>query len=134
MAHINNSNARKIYSDLDFRLRKLTNGDVVKVYDEDAINQSLLSLFNTIKGERFFNPTYGSNIPFLMFEPFDTVTANAIVSDIQDSIKTWEDIRIKILELNIDMDFDNSTYNLHMLYSIKSTQDYGNFKLALKKK
>lgn len=133
MAVLGKGELRKIYSDLDFRFRKLTSGDFVKVYDENAINQSLISLFSTIRGERFFKPSYGSNIPFLLFEPFDSITANAIIEDVRDSIKTWEDVRIKIIELSIDMDADNSIYNLHMEYSLKSTLEFGNFELALQK-
>lgn len=123
---------RKIYSDLDFRMRKLTSGDLAKVYDENAINQSLTSLFFTVRGERFFNPAYGSSIPFLMFEPFDTLTADMLVEDIQDSVVAWEP-RITIKDLDIDMDFDLQVYKIVLVYEIKSTTQLGTFETIVKK-
>lgn len=132
MATVGTGGLKKIFSDLDFKLRKLTNGDVNKVYDENAINQALLSLFNTLRGERMFNRSYGSGIPFLLFEPFDQLTANTIIEDIQDSVAIWEP-RIAIQDLDMDMDFDKSTYTITMVYEIKSTTEVGSFETILKK-
>ena len=98
---------KKRYSDLDFKFKKLASGDVNKVYDENAINQSLTSLFNTLPGERFFNLNYGSNIPALLFEPFDALTANTLLTELRDAIKIWEDVRIEIVDLEVEMDLVN---------------------------
>jgi phage baseplate assembly protein W len=127
------ANGDSIYSDLDMKWRKLTSGDVYKVFDETAINQALLSLFSTFKGERYFNPTYGSRIPFLLFEPFDSLTAQLIVEDIQESVRVWEP-RVEITDLDIDMDFDKQVYNVTMVYRIKSTTETGLFETILKTK
>lgn len=124
----------KRYSDLDFKLRKLSSGDVNKVYDENAINQSLVSLFNTIRGERFFNLEYGSGLPFLLFEPFDSLTANSIVEEIKNIVKTWEDARIEIADLEIQLDYGNQLYIVDMSYRIKSTTETGSIELVLQKK
>lgn len=121
------------YSDLDFKLRKLTSGDISKVIDEAAINQSLLSLFNTYRGERFFNPTYGSRLPFLLFEPFDALTAQNIVDDIQQSTLVWEP-RIEITDLDIDLDYDKQIYTVTLVYKILSTTDIGVFETILENK
>ena len=121
------------YSDLDFKLRKLTSGDISKVFDENAINQSLLSLFNTYKGERFFNPTYGSHLPFLLFEPFDALTARTITEDIQQSSSVWEP-RIEITDLDLDLDYDKQIYTITMVYKILSTTEIGVFETILEKK
>lgn len=121
------------YSDLDMKLRKLTSGDISKVIDEVAINQSLLSLFNTYRGERFFNVEYGSRLPFLLFEPFDALNAQNIVEDIQQSTLVWEP-RIKITDLDIDLDFDNQIYTVTLVYKILSTTDIGVFETILENK
>ena len=126
------ANGDSIYSDLDFRWRKLTSGDVSKVFDENAINQSLQSLFNTYRGERFFNPTYGSRLPFLLFEPFDSLTAKSIVEDIQDSTRIWEP-RIEITDLDIDLDYNYQVYNVTLVYKILSTTEIGVFETILEK-
>ena len=121
------------YSDLDMKLRKLTSGDISKVTDEAAINQSLLSLFNTNRGERMFNPTYGSRLPFLLFEPFDALNAQNIVDDIQQSTLVWEP-RIEITDLDIDLDFDKQIYTVTLVYKILSTTDIGVFETILENK
>ncbi len=126
------ANDTKIYSDLDFKLRKLTSGDISKVFDEAAINQSLLSLFSTYRGERFFNPTYGSRLPFLLFEPFDTLTAQNIVDDIQNSVGVYEP-RVEITDLDIDLDYDDSLYTVTLVYKILSTTEVGIFETVLEK-
>lgn len=133
MAVIGQGENKKIFSDLDFKLRKLTSGDINKVYDEKAVNQALFSLFNTFPGERSFNRAYGSRLPYLLFEPFDYSTANDILEEIQDAIKKYEP-RVEMLNLDIDMDFDYSTYNIDMEYKILSTVNIGNFNILLNKK
>ena len=132
MATVGTGELKKIFSDLDFKWRKLTNGDVNKVYDENAINQALLSLFSTIRGERMFNRSYGSGIPLLLFEPFDQLTANSIIEDIQDSVAVWEP-RIAIQDLDMDMDFDRQIYTITLVYEIKSTTEVGSFETILQK-
>ena len=123
----------KRYSDLDMKLRKLASGDVNKVYDEFAINQSLMALFSTTRGERVFNPAYGSNLPFLLFEPFDALTADSVIKEIEDSVRIWEGKRIEIEEIEIEMDHIFLLYRVDMSYKIKNTTETGRFEIALKK-
>jgi len=126
--------ATEIYSDLDFKLRKVSStGDFSKVINESAINQSLTSLFNTRRGERFFNLAYGSGIADLLFEPIDRVTAEAIAREIQDSIQIWEGSRIKIIELDIEMDMDRQLYSVYLEYRILNTPKNGSIELILKR-
>lgn len=121
------------YTDLDFKLRKLSSGDVYDVKDDKAINQSLTSLFLTRKGERLFNLEYGSRIQYMLFEPFDNNTARAIVDDIKHSVLTWERDRINLDNVSINMDYDTMTYNISIDYTIKSTTDTGTLNLNLGK-
>jgi len=122
------------YSDLDFKLRKVSStGDFSKVINESAINQSLISLFNTRRGERFFNLSYGSGIADLLFEPMDRTTAESLATEIQDSIQIWEGTRIDVTELEIEMDLDNQLYNIFLAYKILNTQKTGSIELILKR-
>jgi len=61
--------ASRSYKDLSFTfktnpLRK----DLNILKDENAIKRSLLNLFSYRKGEKFFNASFGSGIPDLLFE------------------------------------------------------------------
>ena len=124
----------EIYSDIDFKLRKIAgNNDVIKAPNETSINQSLYSLLSTSKGERVFNLNYGTNIKQYLFEPMDTFTARNILDEIKIAIATWEGKRVKIKELDLDINYDNSTYNILIEYDILNSQKSGTFELILQK-
>jgi phage baseplate assembly protein W len=53
-----------------------------KLYDFDIIKQDLLNQFNTRQGERVMNPTFGTVIWSLMFDPFTDDVKQAIISDV----------------------------------------------------
>ncbi len=59
------------------------------IYDEASIESMLTNIWFTLRGERPFEPTFGSNIPALLWEPCDRITAWHIESDIFDSTSTW---------------------------------------------
>jgi len=123
-----------IYSDLDFRLKKISNtGDVAKVYDENSINQSLYSLFNTLTGERFYRREYGTRINSLLFEPMDRLTANELLTEIGFVIEKEEGERIKLTELNIDINYEQLQYKIVIAYNILNIRKTGEFVLILKK-
>ena len=71
----------------------------------------------TNKGERAFNPWYGSNIRRFLFEPLDFGTAQQIQSNIEYSISNWE-TRIDILELNVIPNFDDNGFDVELTYVI----------------
>lgn len=123
----------KIYIDVKYGFEKNSSGDTSPVYNESAINQSLMTLFLTGKGERFFNPTYGTNIRNLLFEPFDTSTANQIATEIEDAVNFYENSRIELTNVNIIVDFDNSAYRVLVEYRIKSTTETGSLNLIVPK-
>ena len=54
----------------------------IRLYDFDIIKQDLLNQFNTRLGERVMNPTFGTIIWSLIFEPFTDDVKQAIADDI----------------------------------------------------
>ena len=69
-----------IYSDLNYI--KPSIGD--RIYDVDAVFQSVFSIIGTKKGERVFRPTFGLSLGNYLFEPCDTYTARSILYDISN--------------------------------------------------
>lgn len=55
---------------------------VTKLYDFDLIKQDILNQFNTRKGERVMNPTFGTIIWDLIFDPFTEDVKQAISDDV----------------------------------------------------
>jgi len=53
-----------------------------KLYDLDLIKQDILNQFNTRKGERLMNPTFGSIIWDVLMEPLTPQVSDALNRDI----------------------------------------------------
>jgi phage baseplate assembly protein W len=82
---------KKLYSDLDLSFRRLpVSNDVSVSYDEQAVIRSVRSLLLTNFYERLFQPTIGSNIDTLLFEPITVLTAGLIEDEIKNVIKNHE--------------------------------------------
>ena len=74
---------QKIYSDIDFTFtKKPVTSDVALSYDQQAVIRSIRNLLLTQRFEKKFNPTIGSNIDTLLFEPISTITASALENEI----------------------------------------------------
>ena len=57
-----------------------------KLYDFDIIKQDIINQFNTRKGERVMNPTFGTIIWDVIFDPFTQDVKQAISDDISSLI------------------------------------------------
>jgi len=64
--------------------------------DNEAIKSDLMHLILTQKGERLYNPEFGTNLLKFIFEPNDGTTFGDIRREITDTVKKY------IPELQID--------------------------------
>ena len=55
------------YSNFDLELVKK---DLLSYKNEDSVKRSIRNILLTDRGERFFNPTFGSDIRKILFENF----------------------------------------------------------------
>ena len=82
------STKNQIYSDF---LNDLTPHpvvkDIVRFTNEAAVNRSLRNLLQTDKGERLYQPTLGTDIRKLLFEPMIASTAELISKFVSDTIR-----------------------------------------------
>lgn len=109
------------YKDLSFTFK--TNPlkkDLVILKDENAIKRSLLNLFSYRKGEKFFDSTFGSGIPDLLFEPFDYATASSIKENIEYIIRTHEP-RVILLNVLINLNDEENTYDIQIDYFLPNS-------------
>ena len=61
---------QRLYSDIDLRFTpNPVTGDVSFSYDDQAVIRSVRNLLSTKPYERLWNPTLGSEIDNLLFEP-----------------------------------------------------------------
>ena len=59
------------YSDIDLLFANKLSGDIFKKVDAAAVKQSVKNIVRTRKGEKPFNPEFGSNIGDFLFELAD---------------------------------------------------------------
>lgn len=71
-----------------------------KVFDIECIRQDLINHFNTRRGERVMNPTFGTVIWDTIFEPLTDDTRATITEDIRALLSN--DPRVIVQQVNID--------------------------------
>lgn len=71
----------------------------VKLFDYDLVKQDLLNQFNTRRGERLMNPTFGTIIWDLLYEPLTPAVKQQIAEDIDRIIAS--DVRIVPLSVKV---------------------------------
>lgn len=119
------------YKDLSFTFKiNPLKKDLAVLKDENAIKRSLLNLFSYRKGEKFFNPSFGSGIPDLLFEPFDLVTGGSIKTEVENLINLYEP-RVSLIEVAIDLDESNNAYEVQIVYLIPDSGQVNNVTLSL---
>jgi len=69
--------------------------------DDRAIKSDLMHLIMTNKGERFYNPEFGTNLRRYIFEPNDNFTYSQIRDEITETVKKYIP-NLKIDEVKID--------------------------------
>ena len=72
----------------------------VRLYDYEVVKQDLLNQFNTRQGERVMNPTFGTIIWDLLFEPFTEAVKQMVVDDVNRICNS--DPRAVPIQMNID--------------------------------
>ncbi len=109
---------KKLYSDLDLTFRKLpVSNDVALSYDEQAVIRSVRNLLLTNFYERLFQPTLGSNIDTLLFEPITVLTAGLIKAEIRNVINNFEP-RVVIQDIFVAPSPDKNDFKVTLTFLI----------------
>ena len=111
------------FKDLSITFKKHpVTDDLVTVKDKSAIAQSITNLLMTRRGERPFQPTLGSGLQDMLFEPLDYGSAAMIKQEIGKCIVKYEP-RVRVQKIYCEVDFDNNGYNVEMQYKIVGRDD-----------
>lgn len=91
-----------------------------KIYDLEAVYQSLDTLLKTERGERLFLPEYGVSLDRFIFEPMTFETRTALYEEIVRAVDKWEPRVVVHHGLSgIEEDPINHTVNITLVFSIK---------------
>ena len=104
---------------MSFRSNPL-NDDLIGLKNESAIARSIKNLVFMQKGEKFFDPDFGSELSASLFENIDDVTAITMRDDIDYMIKTYEP-RVDLINVEIIPNYDNNQMDAVIVYSIKGS-------------
>ena len=99
-----------------FKISPLNN-DLLALKNSAAIARSLRNIVFTNRGEKFFNPNFGSDLKKSLFENLDEVTALTIKEEIEYTIVNYES-RVDLLDLTVVPDYDNNEYFVTIVYDI----------------
>tara|TARA_B100000287_G_scaffold103292_1_gene95523 strand:- start:141 stop:542 length:402 start_codon:yes stop_codon:yes gene_type:complete len=106
------------YKDLSmsFKTNPL-NDDLIGLKNQSAIARSVKNLVFIQKGEKFFDPDFGSELSAILFENIDEVTAIAIEDDIDYMIGRYEP-RVKLMNVDAIPNYDNNQFDVTLVYQI----------------
>jgi phage baseplate assembly protein W len=96
--------------------------DVVRYTNEAAVNRSIRNLLLTNKGERLYQPTLGTDIRKLLFEPMGASIAEDLTKFIRDTIRIYEP-RAKVLSVEVEGYEEQNAYIAYIQYLIINKQD-----------
>ena len=109
------------FTDVNITFKKHpVTGDVVVSKDASAIKQAIVNLLLTNKGEKLFDPEYGSDIRSYLFEPLDYATANQVQSNIRYTIAKWEP-RIGVNAIEAVPNYDDNGFDVYLEYEIRGS-------------
>ena len=117
--------------DLDFMINPIT-GDINKKTGADAIKRSIRNLVFTNFYERPFKSNIGSNIPNLLFDNVDIITASQIEDALTKLINSYEP-RVRLSVVRVFTDIDNHGFNVQLEYIILNTELPATFNLFLER-
>jgi len=106
--------------DLAFRANPVT-GDVALKKNEQAVKQSVLNILLTKRGERPFDPNFGSNITSQLFENFDPIVKQLIDDDIRSALRNYEP-RVRVLNVDVDARPDQNSIDISVEFEIQSPE------------
>jgi phage baseplate assembly protein W len=86
----------------------------------DATKSNLLNFILTGKRERIFNPSFGSGVRELLFQPITEDIVDQIDNLIRGGVETYFPT-VQINELSVDLEPESHTFTVYLNYSIINT-------------
>lgn len=88
-------------------------------YDENAIFNSIRNIFNTKKGQKILNPTFGLDLEMFLFDNISRENADIIGKTIYEELPIYES-RITVDSVNVIAKPDDNEYEVSITIIIPS--------------
>lgn len=122
-----------LFSDFltDFTPHPITK-DLARTKNDIAIKRSVRNIVLTMLGERMFQPTVGSNIRKVLFEPNDELMSEEIKFQITNSLQKSE-LRINVMQITVNRNDQTDTVNVGVYFMILNSQVVQSVDLILRR-
>ena len=96
---------------------------------KDAFSSDLLLLLLTQRGERYYEPDYGTNLLKYIFEPNDNITATDVEREIKNTVSKYiPNLKINTINFNWNLDDNGQPISENQLnVTIQFTYTEGSF-------
>ena len=109
-----------LYSDLNTYSPK----DDALVKELASINQSIIAILSTRKGERLFNLHFGVDLDSYLFDLMDELSIVQALDSVILAIETYEPrVTINYTETTINPDIDKHSLELNLVFSVVGLAD-----------
>lgn len=105
---------------LSFQPHPVT-GDLPILKNERSISRSVKNIVQTIPGEKYFEPIFGSDVRNQLFEMVDFGNASIIEGQITQALENFEP-RIDNIEVEVDPRPDRNEFEVTVIYDIVGQQ------------
>jgi phage baseplate assembly protein W len=108
---------KKIAPIIDTFMDKENDGNNTFVLtDIKLVERNILNHIFTRKGERIMMPKFGTNIPYLVFEPLDQETIDQCRSELEAVVAYDPRVSLNSIDVNADYDHNALTVTLSLFY------------------
>lgn len=102
--------ATKLY---DYLPKIISSGDFKRVREIDVIINSWNNILITARGTFLHDPEFGSDLPYLVFEPVDDETVDQIKAEVIERIRTYDD-RATISSIEVTLKSNKKGFSLNL--------------------
>ena len=112
---------KKSYADLsfDFTANPQT-GDVATVKDAVSVKRGIKNVLLTAPFERLYQPTFGSGIKNILFEPMSPLTEQRLSDACRDAIDAWEK-RASVIDITVISEEEYNRYRVAIKFNINNS-------------
>ena len=109
------------YSDLDlFFSKKISDNDISKITDVQAVKRSIRNLVLLNTYEKPFHPEIPSGVRGMLFENMTPITANILARKVEDVFNNFEP-RARLISVTAIPDLDRNAYEVAVQFYVVNT-------------
>ena len=120
--------ATNFFKGMAFPFKQSNTSIPAAVTDAELVQQSLLQILNTNRGERVMRPNFGCNLQQYVFENNDDLLEQLMRTEISSAISRWEP-RAQLD--NIVLQRNDTTLAVTVVYTVVTTQTKDTVQVAI---